>query len=151
MSKIGIPYDDGLTQYINPWTLRVSPTADRLGFINIKQMASSDGEVEQAIVADVASYGRQLRRITNVLTLPLKRQEKAKPFEKKQLRDVERFRTMAKDIGDKKARFAQTPRKRIDRFVDDLHGLRQRQPEFYGIVVDRLCGESGLRRTTVAT
>jgi hypothetical protein len=84
-----------LTQTINPWTL----TLGSLFTINLGQ--SSDPELEDQILAEVGSYGRQLGQIGDVMALliPLIDQAKLNDEQKKtiwklqeQLKGVDRLK-----------------------------------------------------------
>jgi hypothetical protein len=58
-----------LWQAINPWTLYQEGA--QFGFINIDLGQTPHPEVEQAILDDVGSYGRQLGRIGDALEVLL--------------------------------------------------------------------------------
>ncbi|QCI67087.1 hypothetical protein [Phreatobacter stygius] len=58
-----------LWQEINPWTFYQQGA--RFGFINIDLGQTPHPEVEQAILDDVGSYGRQLGRIGDALDVLL--------------------------------------------------------------------------------
>ena len=58
-----------LWQAINPWTFYQQGA--QLGFINIDLGQTPHPEVEQAILDDVGSYGRQLGRIGDALEVIL--------------------------------------------------------------------------------
>jgi hypothetical protein len=57
-----------LVQDINPWTW----LGNQMGFININTQASGDPALEAQISERVASYGRQLGRISDVVKVLLK-------------------------------------------------------------------------------
>ncbi|MDB5302867.1 MAG: hypothetical protein JWM97_416 [Phycisphaerales bacterium] len=57
-----------LVQDINPWTW----LGNQMGFININTQASGDPALEAQIAERVASYGRQLGRISDVVEVLLK-------------------------------------------------------------------------------
>ncbi len=56
-----------LWQAINPWNFYQQGA--RFGFINIELGQTNHPEVEQAILEEVGSYGRQLGRIGDVLEI----------------------------------------------------------------------------------
>ena len=58
-----------LWQAINPWTLYQQGA--QFGFINVDLGQTPHPEVEQAILDDVGSYGRQLGRIGDALEVVL--------------------------------------------------------------------------------
>jgi hypothetical protein len=60
------PLSGDVSQWINP-TWWMGSFAQQLGFININETSSADPRVEQRIVAEVASYGRQLGWIGEAL------------------------------------------------------------------------------------
>ncbi|MEC5216084.1 hypothetical protein RCH09_001021 [Actimicrobium sp. GrIS 1.19] len=60
-----------LQQSINPWRFVFSPGGSQYGLLNFS-MKSSDPEMERDIVENVASYGRQLGRLNDVVTVLLK-------------------------------------------------------------------------------
>jgi hypothetical protein len=57
-----------LVQFIDPWTL----WGNQMGFININTQASADPALEAQIVERVASYGRQLGRLSDAVGVVLK-------------------------------------------------------------------------------
>ena len=60
------PLSGDVSQWINPsWWM--GSFAQQLGFININETSSADPQLEQRIVAEVASYGRQLGWISEAL------------------------------------------------------------------------------------
>jgi len=60
---------DQLWQAINPWTAYLQGA--RVGFINIDLGQTSHPEIEQAVLEEVGSYGRQLGRIGDALEVLL--------------------------------------------------------------------------------
>jgi hypothetical protein len=59
------PLGGDVTQWIR--TSWIKALTDQTGFININNVRAGDPELEQRIIEDVASYGRQLGRIMEVL------------------------------------------------------------------------------------
>ena len=62
---------DQLWQAINPWTFYQQ--GSQFGFINIDLGETPHPEIEQAILDEVGSYGRQLGRIGDVVDILVKR------------------------------------------------------------------------------
>jgi hypothetical protein len=62
---------DKLWQAINPWTFNLQGM--KLGFINVDLGTTPRPDIEQAILDDVGSYGRQLGRIGDALEVLMKR------------------------------------------------------------------------------
>src|SRR2546423_14114628 len=60
------PLSGDVSQWINP-TWWMGSFAQQLGFININETSSADPQLEGRIVAEVASYGRQLGWISEAV------------------------------------------------------------------------------------
>ena len=61
---------DQLWQAINPWTFNLNGA--KFGFINVDLGATPRPDVEQAVLDEVGSYGRQLGRIGDALEVLMK-------------------------------------------------------------------------------
>jgi hypothetical protein len=61
------PLSGDVTQTINPWTWITRVVNGQFGFININLGKSSDPALEQQILDDVGSYGRQLGQLGDAL------------------------------------------------------------------------------------
>jgi hypothetical protein len=72
MPDVRLPLSGNVTQTINPWTWMFAPVGSQVGLINVDVGSSADPEMEQAMLKDVGSYGRQLGRIGDVLLVLLK-------------------------------------------------------------------------------
>jgi hypothetical protein len=71
MPVFRLPLSGNVTQSINPWTWLFNPMGSQVGLINIALGKSSDPDVEEEILSDVASYGKQLGRIEDALLVLL--------------------------------------------------------------------------------
>jgi hypothetical protein len=71
MPEVRLPLSGNVTQTINPWTWMFAPVGSQVGLINVDVGSSSDPEMEQAMLKDVGSYGRQLGRIGDALLVLL--------------------------------------------------------------------------------
>src|ERR1043165_84404 len=60
-----------VTQTINPWAFFFNPMGSQVGLININLGTSSNPAVEEQVLSDVASYGKQLGRIEDALMVLL--------------------------------------------------------------------------------
>ena len=99
-----MPLSGNVTQTINPWTFFFNPMGNQLGLININLGTSSNPAVEEQVLSDVASYGKQLGRIEDammVLLAHFRPERELTPAEAKALRDLTR---MMEDIADIKQR-----------------------------------------------
>jgi hypothetical protein len=70
-----MPFSGDVSQIINPWTFWLKSLTQQSGFININNIKSGDSEIERQIVEDVASYGRQLGWLIEVLNIIVNRYE----------------------------------------------------------------------------
>ncbi|WP_377292228.1 hypothetical protein [Rhizobium sp. SG2393] len=78
MGRFTVPITGNLNQDINPWTWVFSPSSGgQVGFFNfrIDLGPSTDPTVEQDILSGVASYGKQIGRIEDALTVLIDRLE----------------------------------------------------------------------------
>jgi len=66
-----MPLSGDVTQDIAP------ALSSQLGFINIHQTRSKDPDLEQRIITEVASYGRQLGRLMEAVDVLVRRQDRA--------------------------------------------------------------------------
>ncbi len=63
MPTFKLPLSGDVTQTINPWTWMFNPVGSQFGLVNISLGKSSNPDVEQEVLEDVASYGKQLGRL----------------------------------------------------------------------------------------
>ena len=104
MPDFKLPLSGNVSQTINPWTLFFNPVGSQVGLFNINLGTSSNPDVEEQVLSDVASYGKQLGRIEDALCVLLKHFHPQTPLTKdedKAVRDLER---MVEDILDIKNR-----------------------------------------------
>src|SRR5207248_8463159 len=67
MPVFRLPLSGNVTQSINPWTLMFNPVGSQIGLVNIELGQSSNPAIEEEVLTDVASYGKQLGRIEDAL------------------------------------------------------------------------------------
>ena len=106
MPNFKLPLSGDVTQTINPWTIFFNPTGGQVGLFNINLGTSSNPLVEEQVLSDVASYGKQLGRIEDVLTVLLEHfrpERQLTDAEDKKIRDLKR---MLEDIAEVKGRHA---------------------------------------------
>lgn len=65
------PLSGDVTQAINPWNWIFSPRGGQFGVVNINVGRSGDPVLEQEMLDEVGSYGRQIGRIGEVLEVLL--------------------------------------------------------------------------------
>jgi hypothetical protein len=102
MPNLRLPLSGDVMQTINPWNWFFKSTGSQFGLVNINLGSSADPELEEDILNEVGSYGRQLGRIGDALGVLIKhiRPEDLTDSEKKkiwalesQLADIERLKT----------------------------------------------------------
>jgi hypothetical protein len=91
MPQFRLPLSGDVTQAINPWTWFLRAAGNQLGFINVNLGRSTDPELEERIVNEVGSYGRQLGQIGDALRVLIKHapMEELAPEEKRALHRLE--------------------------------------------------------------
>ena len=72
MPNFKLPLSGDVTQTINPWTWFIKSVGGQFGLININLGKSSDPELEDQILQDVGSYGRQIGQMSDALSVLLK-------------------------------------------------------------------------------
>lgn len=72
MPNLHLPLSGDVNQSINPWTWFFKSVGSQFGLININLGKSADPELEQQILDDVGTYGRQLGQIGDALGVLLK-------------------------------------------------------------------------------
>jgi hypothetical protein len=107
MPVFKLPLSGNVTQSILPWTWMFNPTGSQFGLVNINLGKSSNPDVEQEVLDDVASYGKQLGRIGDALLVLMDHvpQDKLAPKEKKAFTDL---RSLLAEIAAVKAKYPPT-------------------------------------------
>jgi hypothetical protein len=111
-------------QVINPWSAQIV-----YGPVTYQTMNAGDAALEKTIVERVASYGRQLSRITDALTvlanaaLPHVKQDEAEALRK--------FLALAKQIEAAKARYRATDPTALERLEESLEYLKENDDAAY--------------------
>ena len=72
MPNVRLPLSGDVTQAINPWNWMFNSVGSQFGLININLGKSADPQLEEQILEEVGSYGRQLGRLGDVLGVLLK-------------------------------------------------------------------------------
>ena len=73
MPVFKLPLSGDVVQSINPITAFFSPTGGQFGLVNITVGQSSAPEVEQDLLSDVGSYGKQIGQIGDALLVVIER------------------------------------------------------------------------------
>jgi hypothetical protein len=103
MPDFKLPLSGDVIQAINPWNWFFKSEGGQFGLVNINLGKSGNPEMEQRILDEVGSYGRQLGRISDALEVLLdniklekldaKEQQAIKEF-RLQLAQVERVKAL---------------------------------------------------------
>jgi ABC-type transporter Mla subunit MlaD len=126
-----------VTQMFKSWTSLWSQWMGQFGFININLTKSSNPEMERRITENVAGYGKQLGRVIEVLDALLVNSATAgwSADQKKALVD---FLDMAKEIAAVKGDYIAPTKVNVDRFLEGIRQLKEKDEKEYGEVVGRL-------------
>jgi hypothetical protein len=131
------PFSGDVTQAINPWSWWLESTGQQVGFINIYRTESGDPDQELEIVENVASYGKQLGRIVEALSVVFQHESFSDLGPEEELAR-RRFLEMADEIAAVKGDFAAPTEETIDRFLVGMNRIRKRNPESYEVLRERL-------------
>lgn len=71
MPDFKLPLSGDVIQAINPWNWVFQPQGSQFGLVNINLGKSANPALEQRILDEVGSYGRQLGRIGDALEVLL--------------------------------------------------------------------------------
>ncbi len=96
MPVFKLPLSGDVVQSITPWTAFVSPI--QLGLINVTVGQSSEPKVEEEVLSDVASYGKQLGRIEDALIVLLAHFHPATPLTEDEADAIEDLKEMLAKI-----------------------------------------------------
>ncbi|WP_298355230.1 hypothetical protein [Rhodoblastus sp.] len=83
MPTFKLPLSGDVVQSINPMTWWNSPVGSQFGLVNINLGRSGNPKVEEDLLSDFGSYGRQIGRLADALAVL------ARHFEKEMLRTEE--------------------------------------------------------------
>lgn len=113
------PLSGDVTQAID--TSLVRGIGDQLGFININASRAGDAGLEQRIVSEVASYGRQLGRVLDALDVLIRNDRRGRlaPEDQQALESLEALRAEIEAV---KARAAAD---HVDRLIAQIRALRE--------------------------
>jgi hypothetical protein len=104
MTDFKLPLSGDVSQSILPWTWYFQPKDSQFGLININLGTSSKPEVERDVLAEVASYGKQIGRIADVVEILLKHFDPKTPLSEDERARIDDLTTMLHDIAKIKRR-----------------------------------------------
>ena len=102
MPDVNLPLSGAVTQTIEPWTSWFSSFGSQIGLINVNLGTSSNPSTEKAVIANVASYGKQLGRIEDALVVLLKHFHPKEPLSPEENRAIRALQRMVEEIDDVK-------------------------------------------------
>jgi hypothetical protein len=138
MAEIRMPWSGDVAQTINPWTWWLRATFGQIGFINVNETDSGDPALEQRIVGEVASYGRQLGWISEALEIVL-RHAKYADLSAEEQDSLTQFKRMLVHIDAIKAGAQRDDgRAEIDRLVRAIETLKRTDRVRFDAVAERL-------------
>ena len=110
MSTFQLPLSGNVTQTINPMTWLNNFAGGRFGLINIDLGKSSDPALEQRILDEVGSYGRQIGQLSDALNAVLEHLDTDK-WSDDERKAVRKFRELLSDVKDVRAQHQRARRR----------------------------------------
>ncbi len=104
MPAFRLPLSGNVTQSINPWTWFFNPVGSQVGLVNIELGQSSNPAIEEEVLSDVASYGKQLGRIEDALLVLLAHFRPDRPLTADEDAAIAALKAMAEQIAAVKAK-----------------------------------------------
>jgi hypothetical protein len=102
MPTFKMPLSGDVVQSISPWTALFSPIGNQLGVININLGQSSDPDVEQEVLSDVGTYGKQIGRIGDALIVLLAHFNPERPLSQEEAAAIGALKDMLNKVADVK-------------------------------------------------
>jgi hypothetical protein len=96
MPTFKLPLSGDVVQSINPFTAFM--TGGQLGLININMGQSSEPKVEEEVLTDVATYGKQLGRIGDALIVLLAHFHPRAPLTTEETKAIDALKEMLEKI-----------------------------------------------------
>lgn len=128
-NPINFPLSGAVTQSINPWDFWIKSFSSQMGFINIRNVTSSDYRIEQEVVENVASYGKQPGKINDVL-MTIIDNPGLKNLDQGQAQSIDDFRETVSEIEQVKKKWS-SPTSLLsagDTVVRELKALKSDDP-----------------------
>jgi hypothetical protein len=106
MPAFKLPLSGDVVQTINPWTALFNPVGSQFGLININLGQSSAPAVEEEVLSDVGSYGKQLGRIGDAMVVLLAHFHPRTPLTAEEAKAIDELRDMLQKIAEVKEKHA---------------------------------------------
>src|SRR5438874_12607269 len=104
MPVFRLPLSGNVTQSINPWTWMFNPAGSQVGLVNIELGQSSNPAIEEEVLSDVASYGKQLGRIEDALLVLLAHFRPERSLTAEEEAAIGALKAMVEEIAEVKAK-----------------------------------------------
>jgi hypothetical protein len=104
MPDFKLPLSGDVTQTINPVSMFFNPVGSQIGLININLGTSSEPKIENQVLSDVASYGKQLGRIGDALVVLLRHFQPVGELTKEEKEAIRDLKSMLNSIAEVKER-----------------------------------------------
>ena len=102
MAVFKLPLSGDVVQTISPWTAFLSPMGNQFGLINITLGQSSEPKVEQEVLTDIGTYGKQLGRIGDALIVLMAHFHPREPLSEHETKALDALKDMLAKIADVK-------------------------------------------------
>ena len=98
MPTFKLPLSGDVVQSINPWTAFMSPIGSQFGLVNINLGQSSEPDIEAEVLSDIGTYGKQLGRIGDALTVLLAHFHPDEPLRDDEIKAIDALKEMLEKI-----------------------------------------------------
>ncbi|UUX51935.1 hypothetical protein NUH88_09565 [Nisaea acidiphila] len=103
LPKVNLPLSGDVTQAINPWKWVFDWAGSTFSLINVNLGRSANPELEQEILEEVGSYGRQLGRIGEAMQVLVDRLDRS-TLTTEERHAIEAFEVQLREINELKGR-----------------------------------------------
>ncbi len=104
MPTFKMPLSGDVAQNINPMTWWMSPVGSQFGVVNINMGLSSEPKIEEEILSDVASYGKQIGRIADALAVLIRRLPPDSEFNAEEQKAIDGLKDLVNEVAKVKER-----------------------------------------------
>ena len=109
MPDFKLPLSGDVSQSFGWWTGFLNSIGNQFSLISLNLGKSSDPKVEEDILSDVASYGKQLGRIEDALAVLLDHFHPSRALTQAEEKAISDLKRMLDDIADVKERHSSKP------------------------------------------
>lgn len=102
MAIFKLPLSGDVPFTVSPWTNLFGSVGNRFSFLNVEVGHSSAPEVEQQVLDNVGSYGKQLGRMGDAMRVILDHFEPKEPLSREEMKAIRAMQAMLDEIDDVK-------------------------------------------------